>query len=82
MQHESVVRARKLAPDQGGEMVAFTRQEAGWEWMGFAVTRLLPGQTKEARTRGEEDGSAVAGRTLYRRLGCRPRIGGKQRGCV
>ncbi len=54
MQHESVVRARKLAPDQGGEMVAFTRQEAGWEWMGFAVTRLLPGQTKEARTRGEE----------------------------
>lgn len=54
MQHESVVRARKLAPDQGGEMVAFTRQEAGWEWMSFAVTRLLPGQTKEARTRGEE----------------------------
>ena len=54
MQHESVVRARKLAPDQGGEMVAFTRQEAGWEWMSFAVTRLLPGQTREARTRGEE----------------------------
>jgi 5-deoxy-glucuronate isomerase len=54
MQHESVVRARRLAPDQGGEMVAFTRQEAGWEWMSFAVTRLLPGQTKEARTSGEE----------------------------
>ena len=54
MLHESVVRARKLAPDQGGEMVAFTRQEAGWEWMSFAVTRLLPGQTKEARTSGEE----------------------------
>jgi 5-deoxy-glucuronate isomerase len=54
MQHESVVRARKLAPDQGGEMVAFTRQEAGWEWMSFVVTRLLPGQIKELRTRGEE----------------------------
>jgi 5-deoxy-glucuronate isomerase len=54
MQHESVVRARKLAPDQGGELVAFTRQEAGWEWMSFAVTRLLPGQTKEARTNDEE----------------------------
>jgi 5-deoxy-glucuronate isomerase len=54
MQHESVVRARKLAPDQGGEMVAFTRQEAGWEWMSFMVTRLLPGQIKELRTRGEE----------------------------
>jgi len=54
MQHESVVRARKLAPDQGGEMVAFTRQEAGWEWMSFVVTRLLPGQIKELRTSGEE----------------------------
>jgi 5-deoxy-glucuronate isomerase len=54
MQHESVVRARKLAPDQGGDLVAFTRQEAGWEWMSFAVTRLLPGQTKEARTNDEE----------------------------
>ena len=82
MQHESVVRARKLAPDQGGEMVAFTRQEAGWEWMSFAVTRLLPGQTKEARTRDEEMVLLWLGGRCYRRLGRRPRIGGRQRGCV
>jgi 5-deoxy-glucuronate isomerase len=35
-------------------MVGFTRQEAGWEWMSFLVTRLLPGQTLERRT-GEEE---------------------------
>jgi 5-deoxy-glucuronate isomerase len=54
MQQESVVRARNLPPDQGGEMVGFTRQQAGWEWMSFAANRLLPGQVLELRTRDEE----------------------------
>jgi 5-deoxy-glucuronate isomerase len=54
MQLENVVRARNLPPDQGGEMVGFTRQEAGWEWMSFAANRLLPGQVLELRTRDEE----------------------------
>jgi 5-deoxy-glucuronate isomerase len=54
MQHESVVRARSLPSDQAGELVAFTREQAGWEWMSFAVTRLLPGQTLEQRTGKEE----------------------------
>jgi 5-deoxy-glucuronate isomerase len=54
MQQESVVRARNLPPDQGGEMVGFTRHEAGWEWMSFAANRLLPGQVLELRTRDEE----------------------------
>ena len=54
MQHESVVRARNLPPDQAGELVAFTREQAGWEWMSFVVTRLLPGQTLELRTGDEE----------------------------
>lgn len=54
MQHESVVRARNLPSDQAGELVAFTRQQAGWEWMSFVVTRLLPGQTLERRTGNEE----------------------------
>ena len=40
--------------------------------MSFVVTRLLPGQTKEARTADEEMVLAMAGRTLYRRLGRRP----------
>jgi 5-deoxy-glucuronate isomerase len=54
MQQESVVRARSLPQDQAGEMVGFTRQEAGWEWMSFVVRRLLPGQALELRTEGEE----------------------------
>jgi 5-deoxy-D-glucuronate isomerase len=54
MQHESVVRARSLDSDQAGELVAFTREQAGWEWMSFVVTRLLPGQTLELRTGNEE----------------------------
>src|ERR1700733_14093851 len=54
MHQESVVRARNLPRDQAGEMVGFTRQEAGWEWMSFVVTRLLPGQSLELRTGDEE----------------------------
>ena len=51
---ESVFRARTLPLDQAGEMVGFTREQAGWEWMSFKVTRLLPGQILEWRTDGEE----------------------------
>jgi 5-deoxy-D-glucuronate isomerase len=54
MQQESVVRARSLPLDQAGKMVGFTRDEAGWEWMSFEVTRLLPGQSLELRTVDEE----------------------------
>jgi 5-deoxy-glucuronate isomerase len=54
MQLESVVRARNLPSDQGGELVGFTREQAGWEWMSFVVTRLLPAQLLELRTGDEE----------------------------
>src|ERR1700678_4579907 len=54
MQQDSVVRARNLPAGQAGGMVGFTREEAGWEWMSFQVTRLLPGQSLELRTGDEE----------------------------
>jgi 5-deoxy-glucuronate isomerase len=54
MQAESVVRALDLPADQGGEMVGFTREQGGWEWMSFFVTRLLPGQQLELDTVDEE----------------------------
>ena len=73
MQQESVVRARNLPPDQAGEMVGFTRQEAGWEWMSFVVTRLLPGQVLELRTGDEEMVLRMVGRTLVSRTGERAR---------
>jgi 5-deoxy-glucuronate isomerase len=54
MQQESVVRALNVPQDQGGDLVGFTREQAGWQWMTFVVTRLLPGQTLELRTPDEE----------------------------
>jgi 5-deoxy-glucuronate isomerase len=54
MPQESVVRAWNLPQDQAGDMVGFTREQAGWEWMSFVVTRLLPGQAVELRTVNEE----------------------------
>ena len=54
MQDDSVVRAGNLPPDQAGQMVGFTREQAGWEWMSFAVTRLLPGQRLEPGSRDED----------------------------
>jgi 5-deoxy-glucuronate isomerase len=54
MQQESVVRAWNLPEGQAGDMVGFTREQAGWEWMSFLVTRLIPGQSLELRTPGEE----------------------------
>jgi 5-deoxy-glucuronate isomerase len=54
MRQESVVRARNLPADQPGQLVNFTREEAGWEWMSFVVTRLLPGQVLQLETELEE----------------------------
>lgn len=54
MQQDSVVRAGNLPSDQAGQMVGFTRQQAGWEWMSFAAIRLLPGQRLELASADEE----------------------------
>jgi 5-deoxy-glucuronate isomerase len=54
MQQESVVRSRHLPLEQAGEMVGFTRDEAGWQWMSFVAVRLLPGQIWEQRNDDEE----------------------------
>ncbi len=61
MQQDSVVRARNLPPDQAGELVGFTRQQAGWEWMSFAATRLLPGQRLELGSSDEETALVLLG---------------------
>ncbi len=61
MQQESVVRAYNLPSDQAGEMVGFTRKQAGWEWMSFVATRLLPGQSIERTTVDEEMALVIMG---------------------
>lgn len=51
---DNVVRSKQLRQDHSGELLGFTRQEAGWEWMDFRVYRLLDGAHREWATDGEE----------------------------
>jgi 5-deoxy-glucuronate isomerase len=50
----TVWHSQRLQPNQEGELLAFTRQQAGWEWMSFAVRRLTIGQNLELRAEKEE----------------------------
>ncbi len=51
---DSIVRSRKLAPYESGELIGFTRQEAGWDWMDFSVRRLRKGEQLALRTQAQE----------------------------
>jgi 5-deoxy-glucuronate isomerase len=44
-----------------GELLCFTREEVGWEWLSFTVRRLMPGETLGLQTRGEEMALLVLG---------------------
>src|SRR5207247_10111661 len=46
--------SRSLQPPESGELLRFTRQDVGWEWMSFLVRRLVPGQVWETRNAEEE----------------------------
>ena len=46
--------SRSLRPQESGELLRFTRQDVGWEWMSFLVRRLVPGQVWETRNAEEE----------------------------
>lgn len=50
----NVVRSNNLPSNAAGDLVGFTRQEVGWEWMDFRVRRLLAGQQIELSTDAEE----------------------------
>jgi 5-deoxy-glucuronate isomerase len=54
MSINNVAHSRQLPDGTSGELLRFSRQEAGWEWMGFEVRRLKPGETWEYRSNGEE----------------------------
>lgn len=43
-----------LPPGQSGELLSFTRQQARWEWMSFAVRRLAPGEVWTTPSDNEE----------------------------
>lgn len=48
-----VVHSRKLSGGSG-ELISFSRQDAGWEWMSFSVQRIAAGGTWDVRHDGEE----------------------------
>jgi 5-deoxy-glucuronate isomerase len=54
MSIDTVAHSRKLADGASGELVRFSRQEARWEWMGFEVKRLSPGEIWKYRRNDEE----------------------------
>src|SRR5438876_1192385 len=50
------IRPCALGEEQSGELLAFTRESAGWEWMSFSVQRLATGETWATEAREEEIG--------------------------
>ena len=50
----SVVHSRELPPEDSGELLHLTREQAGWEWMSFFVRRLQPGNLFRTSTQHEE----------------------------
>jgi 5-deoxy-glucuronate isomerase len=50
-----------LPPQQSGELLHLTREEAGWEWMSLFVRRLQPGETFRTSTKKEEAAFVLLG---------------------
>jgi 5-deoxy-glucuronate isomerase len=41
----TVYHSRNIPPMDDGDLLRFSRKQAGWEWMSFAVQRVNPGRT-------------------------------------
>jgi 5-deoxy-glucuronate isomerase len=58
---DNLIRSQKLPSGEGGELLHFTREQAGWEWMSLAVRRLLPNQSYRTSTEKEEAAFVLLG---------------------
>lgn len=56
---DHVVRSRGLQPGQSGELVGFSRDTVGWDWMSFAAHRLLPGESFNVNHPGDETACVI-----------------------
>jgi 5-deoxy-glucuronate isomerase len=74
----SVWRCNPLPSNEQGELVSFTRNEAGWEWMSFAARRLHSGSDLELATRGEEMALVILGGQCIADWGAGPTFIGKR----
>src|SRR5258708_4866456 len=50
----TVYHSRRLPPAEDGDLLRFSRGEAGWEWMSFTVRRLNAGRTLIVSANKEE----------------------------
>jgi 5-deoxy-glucuronate isomerase len=51
---QDVVHSRDLPNGKPGELLRFSRQDAGWDWMGLSVRRLAPREVWEVAHPAEE----------------------------
>ena len=54
-------RSRQVPAGESGELLSFTRQDAGWEWMSFSVRRLAAGNVWAAQNDREERAVVLLG---------------------
>jgi len=74
----SVVHSQQLAPGESGELLNFSRESVGWQWMSMTARRLNPGETYEAKTQGEEAAFVILGGRSTANWGKGPQtIGGR-----
>jgi 5-deoxy-glucuronate isomerase len=57
--NEHVVRSRNLKAGAAGELVGFSREQVGWDWMSFSVQRLLPGDSWTCHHLGQETACVI-----------------------
>lgn len=75
----SVVHSRQLVPGESGELLNFSRESVGWQWMSMTATRLKPNETYLARTKGEEAAFVILGGLVRADWGRgQQRIGGRK----
>jgi 5-deoxy-glucuronate isomerase len=77
-QIENVVHSHSLTGSRSGELISFSREEAGWEWMSFHVARLAPGEILERDSRGDEVVLILLGGTCHADWGSGNQLIGKR----
>ena len=78
-ERELVIHSSELPPRQSGELLHFSRQQAGWEWMSFFVRRLQPGDVFRTITETEEAAFVLLGGTCFVDWGQGPQRIGKRK---
>jgi 5-deoxy-glucuronate isomerase len=56
-----IVPSKKLSPQQSGELLHLSREEAAWQWMSFFVRRLAAGEVYRASVPAEEAAFVILG---------------------